>query len=59
MMWKNVRILFKDSSVYIGRATQIQVYEDSKHEQRVILSGPGMLQWFPADSVRRIFVGRV
>jgi hypothetical protein len=56
---KPIRILFTNGSVYCGTATQIQVYTDSKHEQRVILSGPGHLQWFPADSVRRVFVGRV
>jgi hypothetical protein len=59
MRLKHVRILFIDGGVWIGRAAQIQVFEDSKHEHRVILSGPGMLQWFPANSVRRIFVGRV
>jgi hypothetical protein len=56
---KPVRILFNDGAVYCGTAAQIQIYADSKHEQRVILSGPGHLQWFPADSVRRVFVGRV
>lgn len=59
MNLKHVRILFLDGSVYVGRAAQIQVFEDSKHEHRVVLSGPGHLQWFPAGSIRRIFVGRV
>ena len=61
---KVVRILFEDGSIYMGDAHAIEVYQDSQHEHRVILSGPSHLQWFPLNDgkspkVRRIFVGRI